>query len=84
MVPKRVPGQIRDQPMVLMRILAIVGEDEIGRNPLLQFLEDRFDIGSNKRHKTVPEGFQDRPPQARRIDELSRRVLRLRRARRLH
>ena len=78
MVPKCVPGQIRNQAMVLVRIFAIVGEDEIGRNCLLQFLEDRFDLGSAIRHKAVPERFEDWSTQPRRVDELSCRVLGLR------
>jgi len=80
MVPKRIPGQLRNQAMVLMRIPAVVGEDEVWRDRPLQFFKDRFDIGSNKRHKTVGEGLQDRPLQAQRINELSCRVSRLRRA----
>ena len=63
--------------MVLVRILAIVREDEIRRNCLLQFLENRFDLGSVIRHKAVSERFQDRATQARRANELSCCVLRL-------
>ena len=40
MVAKRVPRQIGDQPVILMSILAIMREDEIGRATPLQFFEE--------------------------------------------
>src|SRR6185503_15479699 len=34
-VPKRLPGELRDQPVILMPILPVMGEDEVrGRLPL--------------------------------------------------
>src|SRR5262245_5668224 len=80
MVPKRIPGQLRNQEMVLMRIPAVVGEDEVWRDSPLQVFKDRFAIASNQTHKTVVEGLPDPPLQAQRINELSCRVSRLRRA----
>src|SRR5580658_4077173 len=48
--------------MVLMGILAVVREDEVGRDAF-QLLESVLYLGAFKRHEAVPELLQDRPSQ---------------------
>ena len=50
--------------MILMRILAAVGEDKIGRNGLFKLLEDLFDLGSDERHEAIRKRLQNRALQA--------------------
>ena len=44
MVPKGIPGQFRDKAMVLMGVLAIVSEDKVRGDLVLQLFKDRFDF----------------------------------------
>ena len=55
-VAERIPRQIGDQPMILMPILAIVGEDQVGRAPLLQFFEKLLDVVAEVGEEPVPKG----------------------------
>src|ERR1700733_50528 len=58
-VTKSVPGQFRDQPMILMRIPTVVSKNEVRRDRL-QLLKHFLDFGAGKRHETVVEGLQHR------------------------
>src|ERR1039457_3621456 len=57
MVPKCIPGQFRDQTMVLVRVLAVVSEDEV-RGYCFQVLENCLHFGTHKWHETVRESLQ--------------------------
>src|SRR5689334_5264687 len=63
-VPEGVPGQLRDQAVVLMRILAVMGEDEIRRDLPLQLLEHRLDLAADVGQKAVRESLQEQKLQA--------------------
>src|SRR5208283_3201623 len=68
MIPKRIPRQFRYQAVVLMRVLAVVSEDEIGRNSL-QLLENRFHLGAYKGHESVSKGLEQWASQSGGADE---------------
>src|SRR5713101_8865328 len=53
MVPESIPGQLRYQAVVLMRVLAIVGENKVRGECLLQLFEDRLHVRPNKGHEPV-------------------------------
>jgi hypothetical protein len=55
MVPKSVPGQFRQEAMVLVSILTIVRENEVRGNRQLQVLENRFHFAANEWHESVLE-----------------------------
>ena len=46
--------------MVLMRIHAVVGKDQIRGNFFLQFFKDHFYVSAHKGHKSVGKSFQQR------------------------
>jgi hypothetical protein len=63
MVPERVPGQLRDQSMILMQIHSMVGEYQLGIDLALQVLEVRFYFISDIGEEPVFEFLDDnRPP----------------------
>ena len=43
MVSPGVPGQLRDETVVLMPVVVVVGENEVRRKALLEFLEGFLD-----------------------------------------
>src|SRR5437899_7635297 len=57
MIAKCVPGQFRNQAMVLVGIFAVVGKDKV-RGNRLQLFEDRFDFRTDKRHESVLKFLQ--------------------------
>src|SRR6266403_597189 len=57
MVSECVPGQFRNQAMVLVGILAVVRKDKV-RGNRLQLFEDRFDFPTDKRHESILEFLQ--------------------------
>src|SRR5262249_33792948 len=57
-IPKGIPGQFRNQAVVLMRISAVMSKNHVWRDRLLQFFENCFDLGTYKRHEAVGEGLQ--------------------------
>ena len=54
-ISKGIPGQIREQAVVLVAILPVVGEDQIRFDLFLQLLKNFFDGRALEREKTVPE-----------------------------
>src|SRR2546426_11770655 len=44
--------------VVLMRVLAVVSEDEVWGHYLLQLFESRFHLGTHKRHESVRKNLQ--------------------------
>jgi hypothetical protein len=63
MVPERVPGQLRDQSMILMQIHSMVGEYQLRIDLALQFLEVGFYFISDIGEEPVFEFLDDnRPP----------------------
>src|SRR4029077_3677234 len=68
-IPKRIPGQFRDQAVVLMRISAVMSEDHVRGDRLLQLFENRFDLSTYKRHEAVGESLQHWPPESSGADE---------------
>src|ERR1700674_2006377 len=55
--------------MILMRVLAVVSENEIRRDRLLQFFKNRFQFGTRKRHESIGKRFEQRSLQPTRTDE---------------
>jgi hypothetical protein len=45
-IPPGIPGELVDESMILMTVVAIVREDQIRRNFAFEFLEDIFDLAS--------------------------------------
>ena len=65
MVAKGVPGQFRDKAMILMRIFAVMSEDQIRGDILLQYSsKTAFTSAPTKRHEPVRKVFQQRTLQA--------------------
>src|SRR6266851_10090661 len=50
---KRVPSQFTDHPVILMQIVAVVRQDQVRREFLLQLLEFVFDLRLLRREKAV-------------------------------
>src|SRR5580765_8567238 len=68
MIPKGVPGQFRNQPMILMEIVSKMGEDNIRTYRTLQFFKIFLDLRAYIREETffkVPDNnlLFDRFPQ---------------------
>jgi hypothetical protein len=61
MVTKRIPGELADQTVVLMKILSIVRKNEIGGKLPLDLFKVFLDITTNYWEKTVPEAFNRHP-----------------------
>src|SRR2546422_11228082 len=59
MVPERVPGELRDEAMILMAVPSIVGEDHIRRGLLLQRFEVLLDLGADIREESVAKPRDD-------------------------
>ena len=59
MISERVPGQFANHAMVLVQIMAEVGEDEVGHELFLEIFESIFDGSADVGKKTVAEGFYD-------------------------
>src|SRR5262245_11114760 len=57
-VPEGVPGQIREHPMILMTVVAIVCEHEVGAKRLERF-EIRLDASALKREEAALELLDD-------------------------
>src|SRR5690349_15284449 len=55
MVTVGIPRQIRDQPVILMPIVAIMGEYQVRRASRLQRFEELLDLITHIREKAVPE-----------------------------
>jgi hypothetical protein len=47
MVPERIPGEFRNQAMILMQVQTLMREDEVGRDLCLQRLEEGFDVSAD-------------------------------------
>src|SRR5881396_2065024 len=56
---ERVPGELRDEAMILMAVPSIVGEDHIGRGLLLQRFEVLLDLGADIREESVAKPLDD-------------------------
>ena len=52
-VPERVPRQVRDQTVVLMPIIPVVGENQVGTALSFQRLEIVLDLGAEEREETI-------------------------------
>ena len=55
MVAKRVPGELRCESVILVPIVAVVREDQIGGDDRFQVLEELLDVSSAVRKETVSE-----------------------------
>jgi len=58
-IAKRVPGQLADQAMVLVRVVPVLGEDQVGLHLLQLFFENGLDLRAFKGEETVFEIFYD-------------------------
>src|SRR5262245_57630976 len=56
MVAECIPRELRDLPVILMRIIAPMAEYHVGGHTLLQRLEPSLELGTVIRKKTIPEG----------------------------
>ena len=54
-VAERVPGQLAGKPVVLVEVVAGVGEDELRVDPALQLLEELLDLAARVGEEAVPE-----------------------------
>src|SRR3990172_8835261 len=59
LVPKGVPGQLGNYPVILVQIVTVMGEDEIGRHSFLQQLEVVLDLAADVREEAVPETLDE-------------------------
>src|SRR5258705_11512780 len=75
---KRIPRQVRDQPVILMKVVSVVGEDHVRRDALLERLELLLDLASLGRKESVPEALHLDVPGLRPGQEDVRAVARLR------
>ena len=55
MVAKCVPGQFRDNAVILVQVMPVMREDEIGLHFRLQLLEGLLDVGADVRKEAVAE-----------------------------
>ena len=55
MVAKRVPGQLRDEGVILMQVLAKMREDDVGRDLALEPFKGVFDVQADIRKAAVPK-----------------------------
>ena len=60
-VAPRVPGELAGQPVVLVQVGALMGEDHVGRELGLQALEERLDGVAAVRKEPVAETAEDDP-----------------------
>src|ERR1035441_6774306 len=60
MISKRVPGQLCEEPLVLMSVLSVVSKDNVRRDLLLQLFEHRLYFGTYNRADTVGDGATPR------------------------
>jgi hypothetical protein len=56
-LPEGVPGQVGKQSVILVPVVAAMGEDDVGAEPLFQILEVFLDFSRNVRKKTVAKMF---------------------------
>jgi hypothetical protein len=54
-IPERVPRQLGDQPVILMKVAAIMGQDEFGAEFSLQFFKKILDLCPDLGEIAVPE-----------------------------
>ena len=53
MVAPGVPGQLRDEPVVLMSVIVVVRQDEVGREVRLEILEGFLDQLALERQEAI-------------------------------
>ena len=53
MVAPGVPGQLRDEPVVLMSVIVVVGQDEVRREVRLEILEGFLDQLALERQEAI-------------------------------
>lgn len=61
MITKSVPSEVRDQPVILVPIVAIVGENDVRGNLRLERLEIFLNIGTEIRKETIPKVLNRNP-----------------------
>src|SRR5450432_3466497 len=61
MIAKGVPGELGDHPMVLVQIVAVVAQNEIGILGFLELLEKILDVGAHVRKKTLAKTLHGDP-----------------------
>ncbi|HQK17298.1 MAG TPA: hypothetical protein PLJ27_07585, partial [Polyangiaceae bacterium] len=58
-IPEGVPGQFADQPMVLVQVMTVVRENDVGLENALQLLEGVLDFRADVREVAVPKSLGD-------------------------
>ena len=61
MIPEGVPSQLRDQSVILVEIVAIVREDQVGRYLAFELLERLFHEGALVRQEAIAELLDNDP-----------------------
>jgi hypothetical protein len=59
MVTECIPRQLRDETMILMQIVTVMGQDQVRRKILLELLELLLDFTAHVRQKAVAEIVYD-------------------------
>jgi hypothetical protein len=77
MVPERVPSQFGDEPMVLVQILSMMGEDKVGAKFSAQLMHVVFDFTPEIGKKAVFEIFNQYSPSHRASQKRVRATSRL-------
>ena len=65
-VPERVPSELAREPVILMEVVAGMGEHELGIEPPLQLLEHVLDLRADVGKKAVPKAVHLDPRRRRR------------------
>jgi hypothetical protein len=74
-IAKRVPRQLAHQTVVLVKIVPALGEDYIGREDFLEFLEAFFDWRTKVGKESISKGFHNYCSVPRAVQESIRAAL---------
>jgi hypothetical protein len=77
MVPERVPSKFGDEPMILVQILPMMGEDKVGAKFSAQLMHVVFDFTPSIGKKTIFEIFNQYCPFHRASQKRGRATIRL-------
>ncbi len=59
MIPPRVPGQLADEPVILVEILPCMREDQVGLEPALQLLEHVLHLAAYVGKESIAKPVDD-------------------------
>ena len=58
-ISKRIPGQLAHKAMILVQVVAAVGEDDVWGYILLKFFKIFFDLHADERKETISKTFHN-------------------------